>query len=268
MVGDHHQQPVFRDDEIMQRTNLLERFIRQSPPITRPSEGPTDHRVRSGIIEMVDGLEPHVPSGRNAGFLYSVQFINVEENEESETYLRGEYENFGEAEYLVSLYRYMRLLGYPREKIDLVATTRLQKKRIEQLAKQKCKQGFFGTPAVFTTAEYCGERCNDYVLVSLVRTKIVAAAAVNRQITALVSRCVNGMYIVGKKALFSEYSRLGHRPSSEKDDLLVVTGELYNKTRRSESPNATKMVGLEHLSAYVEEMTQQRLAYESRSGLR
>ncbi|KAA8911428.1 hypothetical protein TRICI_003824 [Trichomonascus ciferrii] len=270
VVGDHQQQPVFSDDEMMQRSSLLERFIRQSP-ITRLPQRPTDHRVRSGLIEMV---EPQEPSDRrvqqNAGFLYPLQLINVEEDEESENYLRGEYENIGEAEYLVSLYRYMRLLGYPREKIDLVATTKGQKKRIDQIAKQKCKEGFFGAPTVFTAAEYCGERCNDYVLVSLVRTKIVAAAAVSRQITALVSRCVKGMYIVGKKALFSEYSRLGHRPSSEKDDLLVVTGELYNKTRRktSESPNATKMVGLEHLSAYVEEMTQQRLAYESRSGLR
>lgn len=272
-VGDRHQQAIFSDDEIMQRTNLLERFIRQSD-ITRLPHRPTDHRDRSGLVEMVDGDEPQEPSDRslqqNAGFLYSVQFINVEENEECDKYLRGEYENIGEADYLVSLYRYMRLLGYPREKIDLVAVSRGQKKRIEQIARQKCKEAFFGQPAVFTTAEYCGERCNDYVLVSLVRTKIVAAAAVNRQITALVSRCVKGMYIVGKKALFSEYSRLGHRASSEKDDLFVVTGELYNKTRRntSESPNATKMVGLEHLSAYVDEMTQQRLAYEKRSGLR
>lgn len=60
-------------------------------------------------------------------------------------YMQGEiesspyyYQNLGEAEYVVALYSYMRLLGYPAEKISILTTYNGQKDLIKDVVKRRC----------------------------------------------------------------------------------------------------------------------------------
>jgi intron-binding protein aquarius len=100
---------------------------------------------------------------RNPGFLYPFQFINVPGlylslQSHSQTWLicldfqgSGEssptpnsYQNVGEAEYIVALYQYMRLLGYPANKITILTTYSAQRQLISEIIAQRCKKAYFG----------------------------------------------------------------------------------------------------------------------------
>ena len=65
----------------------------------------------------------------NAGFAHEFQLVNVEdlngqgENQPTPYF----YQNLAEAEYIVSTYQYMRLIGYPKERIVILTTYRGQK---------------------------------------------------------------------------------------------------------------------------------------------
>lgn len=48
------------------------------------------------------------------------------------------YQNLGEAEYVVALYSYMRLLGYPADKISILTTYNGQKDLIKDVVKRRC----------------------------------------------------------------------------------------------------------------------------------
>ena len=57
-------------------------------------------------------------------------------------------QNLGEAEYLVSLYQYMRLLGYPAAKISILTTYNGQKALIRDVIERRCAgHPAFGRPA-------------------------------------------------------------------------------------------------------------------------
>jgi intron-binding protein aquarius len=101
----------------------------------------------------------------NAGFKYDYQFIDVADYEG-----KGEWEpkphsihNKGEAEYAVAIYQYMRLLGYPADKITILTTYAGQLALIKDVLKYRCVQGglnsVFGLPkAVMTVDKYQGEQ--------------------------------------------------------------------------------------------------------------
>lgn len=50
------------------------------------------------------------------------------------------YQNLGEAEYVVSVYMFMRLLGYPANKISILTTYNGQKDLIRDIVQMKCAQ--------------------------------------------------------------------------------------------------------------------------------
>jgi len=57
------------------------------------------------------------------------------------------YQNLGEAEYLVSVFQYMRLLGYPAEKISILTTYNGQKALLRDVIELRCAQHpAFGRP--------------------------------------------------------------------------------------------------------------------------
>ena len=57
------------------------------------------------------------------------------------------YQNLGEAEYLVSVFQYMRLLGYPAEKISILTTYNGQKALLRDVIEQRCAHHpAFGRP--------------------------------------------------------------------------------------------------------------------------
>ena len=59
------------------------------------------------------------------------------------------YQNLGEAEYVVAAFQYMRLLGYPAEKISILTTYNGQKHLIRDILGQRCRNPIFGECVVF-----------------------------------------------------------------------------------------------------------------------
>ncbi|KAF5841175.1 hypothetical protein DUNSADRAFT_14005 [Dunaliella salina] len=165
----------------------------------------THRRYRSlGDLPAVD-LNPRFKAA-NPGLAFDYQFINVP------NFLgRGEieptpyfYQNLGEAEMVVSIFCFMRLMGYPAEKITILSTYNGQKHLIRDVVERRCAQHpLFGRPAkVSTVDKYQGQQ-NDYVLLSLVRTRVVGHFRDVRRLVVAMSRARLGLYIVGRQSLFA-----------------------------------------------------------------
>lgn len=95
-------------------------------------------------------------------------------------------QNLAEAEYVVAVYMYMRLLGYPAEKISILTTYNGQKHLIRDVVEQRCTQNpVFGRPSKITTVDRFQGQQNDYILLSLVRTRTVGHLRLVELITRL-----------------------------------------------------------------------------------
>ncbi len=78
-----------------------------------------------------------------------------------------------QAEYIVALFMYMRLIGYPADKISILTTYNGQKHLIRDVIKQRCQDNpLIGQPHKVTTVDRFQGQQNDYILLSLVRTKV------------------------------------------------------------------------------------------------
>lgn len=141
----------------------------------------------------------------NAGFLYDYQLINVDDfngvgESEPNPYF---FQNLAEAEYIVAVYMYMRLLGYPAEKISILTTYNGQKHLIRDVINTRCGDNpLIGRPHKVTTVDKYQGQQNDYILVSLVRTKAVGHLRDVRRLVVAVSRARLGLYIFGRISLF------------------------------------------------------------------
>ena len=73
----------------------------------------------------------------NAGFVHEYQLIDVPDFDGKGEYQPTPYfyQNLGEAEYVVAVYMYMRLLGYPANKISILTTYNGQKHLIRDVLK-------------------------------------------------------------------------------------------------------------------------------------
>jgi intron-binding protein aquarius len=279
LVGDHYQNsPVIQNIPLRQYSNfeqsLFLRLVRLGvPTVHLDAQG----RCRPSIAELFRwrypglGNLPHLLSQpefsrANAGFKYEYQFIDVPEYQG-----QGEREptphfiqNLGEAEYVVALYQYMRLLGYPAKSIVILTTYAGQRGLIRDVLDHRCKGNrLFGLPkSVSTVDRYQGEQ-SDYVILSMVRTKTVGYLRDVRRLTVALSRARLGLYILGRKELFDTCAEmapamelLGKRP----DKLMVVSGEMFPAKRGvDEDVEGTVMEGVEHLGQYVYEMTQAKV---------
>ncbi|XP_006823851.1 RNA helicase aquarius [Saccoglossus kowalevskii] len=82
--------------------------------------------------------------------------------------------NLAEAEYVVALFMFMRLIGYPADKISILTTYNGQKHLIRDVINQRCGNNpLIGRPSKVTTVDRFQGQQNDYILLSLVRTKAV-----------------------------------------------------------------------------------------------
>ena len=83
-------------------------------------------------------------------------------------------QNLAEAEFAVATFMYMRLQGVPASSISIITTYNGQKDLLRDVVAQRCSwSSTYGSPAkIATTDEFQGQQ-NDYVLLSLVRTKAV-----------------------------------------------------------------------------------------------
>lgn len=300
LLGDHHQNaPILQNLPLKQFANLdqslFHRLIRlKVPHITLDAQG----RARPEIAALYAFRYPrlsNIPTAPafaappNAGFKHTFQFINVPDYKgagESRP-ATNSVQNLGEAEYAVALYMYMRLLGYPREKITILAAYAGQKELIADVIRRRCVnaglQGLFGWPKTVTTVDrYQGEQ-NDCkfpthkktmqmvanlsadVILSLVRTRSIGYLRDMRRMTVALSRARLGLYVLGRKEVFEacfELEEVVKRlcPQDRPEELELVMGEMYGKAgERGQKTETVKMEGVEHIGKYVYEMTKTKV---------
>ncbi|KKK23443.1 DEAD helicase superfamily protein [Aspergillus ochraceoroseus] len=279
LCGDHLQNsPIIQNLAFRQyahfEQSLFLRLVRLGVPvITLDQQG----RARPSIAELFKwryqnlGNLPIVENASefkqaNAGFQFEYQFINVPdyqgtgEREPTPHFIQ----NLGEAEYAVAIYQYMRLLGYPASKISILATYAGQTALIKDVLNHRCaKNSLFGMPKIVTTVDkYQGEQ-NDYVILSLTRTRTVGYLRDVRRLTVALSRARLGLYVLGRREVFEScyelkpaFDLLLQRP----DKLMLATGEMFPTNRSlSDEVQGSPMEGLEHLGQYVFEMTQAKM---------
>ncbi|KAL7992492.1 hypothetical protein Chor_016748 [Crotalus horridus] len=252
MIGDHHQlPPVIKNMAFQKYSNmeqsLFTRFVRVGvPTIDLDAQG----RARASLCNLYNwrykilGNLPHVqllPEFRtaNAGFLYDFQLINVEDfhgmgESEPNPYF---YQNLGEAEYVVALFMYMCLLGYPAEKISILTTYNGQKHLIRDIINQRCGNNpLIGRPNKVTTVDRFQGQQNDYIILSLVRTKAVGHLRDVRRLVVAMSRARLGLYIFARVSLFQNcfeltpaFSQLTARPLQ----LYIVPAEYFPTARQN-----------------------------------
>lgn len=219
LIGDHHQLPPVVKNVAFQKychmdQSLFTRFVRLGTPyIELNAQG----RARPSIARLYNWRYRSLGDLRstqegpyrlgNAGFAHEFQFVDVPDFEG-----QGEFEptphftqNLGEAEYIVSVFQYMRLLGYPASKISIITTYRGQKHLIRDVVARRCAgHPLFGTPAKVTTVDKFQGQQNDFVLLSLVRTRIVGHLRDVRRLVVAMSRARLGLYVFGRKELFEQ----------------------------------------------------------------
>ncbi|KAJ3121537.1 hypothetical protein HK098_003602 [Nowakowskiella sp. JEL0407] len=224
----------------------------------------------------------------NKGFVFEYQVIDVPNfmgKGETEP-VPHFFQNEGEAEYVVAVYMYMRLLGYPAEKITILTTYNGQRELINDILKSRCGwHPLFGYPSkVSTVDQYQGQQ-NDYVLLSLVRTKNVGYLRDVRRLIVAMSRARLGLYIFARNKLFADCSdlepvwkKLNERP----DALFVRIGELYGvpnekgvdrkigdvtlpknkgKWTAKRVPFVHEIEDVSHMGSYVQQMLNERMEW-------
>uniref|UniRef100_A0A8C5CE19 Aquarius intron-binding spliceosomal factor n=1 Tax=Gadus morhua TaxID=8049 RepID=A0A8C5CE19_GADMO len=248
MIGDHHQlPPVIKNMAFQKYSNmeqsLFTRFVRLGvPTVDLDAQG----RARASLCKLYNwrykqlGNLPHVqqlPQFQvpNPGLTYDFQLVNVEDfngvgESEPNPYF---YQNLAEAEYTVALFMYMRLLGYPADRISVLTTYNGQKHLIRDVINQRCAGNpFFGQPNKVTTVDRFQGQQNDYIILSLVRTKAVGHLRDVRRLVVAMSRARLGLYVFGRVALFQNcfeltpaFNQLTARPLQ----LHIRPHEYYNQ---------------------------------------
>lgn len=139
---------------------------------------------------------------------------------------------------MVAMYQYMRLLGYPADKISILTTYNGQRQLIVDIVRQRCSNSIFGQPASVTTVDKYQGQQNDYVLLSLVRTASVGHVRDVRRLVVAMSRARLGLYVFCRTSLFSKcfelkpvFSQLLTRSTK----LQLVVGETYQTVARETS---------------------------------
>jgi intron-binding protein aquarius len=176
LIGDHHQlPPVVKNTAFQQYGNMEQsmftRFVRLGVPTLQLDQ---QGRARSSLANLynwrytqlgnLDKVTTDEYTKANAGFTHDYQLVNVEQYQgqgESEP-VPYFYQNLGEAEYIVAVYQYMRLLGYPAEKISILTTYNGQKALIQDVLERRCSWNpYFGKPAAITTVDKYQGQQND-----------------------------------------------------------------------------------------------------------
>lgn len=250
MIGDHNQLPPIIQNSAFQKFSNMEqslfaRFVRLGVPnVELDAQG----RARPSLCDLyrwryknlsdlsivTNGIEYKTA---NAGFAYDYQLINVDDYEgQGETTPRPYfYQNRGEAEFLVQIYKYMRMVGYPNEKITILTTYNGQRELLHELFERECsKDAYIGLPSQIATVDRFQGQQNDFILLSLVRTRTVGHVRDIRRLVVAMSRARLGLYVLGRVSLFRSSLELRNsmdlflkRPQA----LKLVTGESYPTNR-------------------------------------
>uniref|UniRef100_A0A2N9H3N4 DNA2/NAM7 helicase-like C-terminal domain-containing protein n=1 Tax=Fagus sylvatica TaxID=28930 RepID=A0A2N9H3N4_FAGSY len=143
----------------------------------------------------------------NAGFSYEYQLVDVPDYQGRDESAPSPcfYQNEGEAEYVVSVYMYLHLLGYPANKISILTTYKGQKLLIRDVINKRCvPYDFIGPPSKVTTVDKFQGQQNDFILLSLVRTRFVGHLRDVRRLVVAMSRARLGLYVFCRRSLFEQ----------------------------------------------------------------
>lgn len=272
MIGDHFQLPPVIKNMAFQKFSNMEqslftRLVRLGVPVVQlDGQG----RARASICDLykwrykkLDNLK-HILEWpeylrANGGFVHDYQLINVEnfngvgESEPTAFF----YQNLAEAEYIVAVYMYMRLIGYPAEKISILTTYNGQKNLIRDVVNSRCTDNpLVGRPHKVTTVDKYQGQQNDFVLISLVRTKNVGHLRDVRRLVVAASRARLGLYIFGRVSLFKNcfelqptFKLLMARPQK----LQLVKDELFSTERKaSQKVKPKEIVEIEDMPAMAQ----------------
>ncbi|KAI6204813.1 hypothetical protein M3Y94_00720700 [Aphelenchoides besseyi] len=273
MIGDHHQLPPVVQNVAYQKYSNLEqslfgRFIRLGVPhIQLDAQG----RARAEIASLYNwryeklGNLPHVLANpeyqrANPGFKFPYQFIDVPDfNGVGEsTPSPYFYQNLGEAEYAVALFTYMRILGYPAERISILTTYNGQRSLLMDVLTRRCQSNpLIGMPSCVSTVDKYQGQQNDYVILSLVRTKLVGHLRDVRRLVVAVSRARLGLYILGRQQLFQrclELAPVFKKLSERSNHLQLFPAESFESDRLvtdlpSEDP--VEIIDAAHMANFV-----------------
>lgn len=250
MIGDHHQLPPVVKNMAFQKycnmeQSLFTRMVRLGVPYV---ELDAQGRARPSICNLYRwrylalgdlGHVTRMPEYRaaNAGLRYDFQLINVADfNGAGETepspYF---YQNLAEAEYVVAVFMYMRMIGWPAERISILTTYNGQKHLIRDVIDKRCADNpLIGRPHKVTTVDKYQGQQNDIALVSLVRTKAVGHVRDLRRLIVAASRARLGLYVFARADLFRNcfelqptFNQLVERPL----ELELVPGERWPAQR-------------------------------------
>lgn len=175
LIGDHYQLPPVVKHIAFQKhahldQSLFTRFIRlgvQSVLLDKQGRARPEIAAlynwryasvgdKKGLGDLARVSQETSYKRGNSGFLNTFQLIDVPEFKGKGEFCPTPYfyQNLGEAEYIVAVFQYMRLLGYPAEKISIITTYNGQKDLIRDVINQRCKSPMFGRPATITTGKY------------------------------------------------------------------------------------------------------------------
>ena len=276
LIGDHHQLPPVVKNTALQKVSsmdqsLFTRFIRLGAPYVELN---AQGRARPSLAALYNwrykslGDLPRVASqpafqAANPGFAFEYQLIDV-----PDFHGRGEsepiahfYQNLGEAEYLVSVYQYMRLLGYPASSISILTTYNGQRALLQDVVERRCaSHPLFGRPRTVSTVDKYQGQQNDYVLLSLVRTRHFGHLRDVRRLVVAMSRARLGVYVFARGGLFANcfelqptFRQLLARPTQ----LALVASEQFGPTERKVEnvpADALLVQGVEHMASIVQQM--------------
>lgn len=280
MIGDHHQLPPVVKNMAFEKFSNMEqslftRFVRLGiPTIELDAQG----RSRPSICSLYNwryralGNLPHVlnhPDYKvaNSGFSFDYQLINVPdfngigESQPSPFF----YQNLAEAEYVVAVYMYMRLIGFPAHKISILTTYNGQKALIRDVCAARCASNpIIGMPhKIATVDKYQGQQ-NDYILLSLVRTYNVGHLRDVRRLVVAMSRARLGLYVFARVSLFKNcfelqpaFNILMKRPLQ----LHLCPNELFPSKRMANvtAPNPVIVYDMPMMSKFVVDFYQDKV---------
>eukprot|EP00742_Colponemidia_sp_Colp-10_P003252 GILJ01003462.1.p1 GENE.GILJ01003462.1~~GILJ01003462.1.p1 ORF type:complete len:1476 (+),score=301.52 GILJ01003462.1:977-5404(+) len=281
LIGDHNQLPPVVQNMAFQKyghldQSLFARFVRlQTPTVQLNRQG----RARPSIAQLYNWryedlgdlpnvLEAPEYHAANPGLAFDYQFVDV-------AHLNGQgemtpsphfYQNLAEAEYVVAVYMYMRLLGYPASKIAILTTYNGQKHLIRDVIQQRCAWNpLFGMPSKVTTVDRYQGQQNDYVLLSLVRTRHVGHIRDVRRLVVAMSRARLGLYVFGRKQLFENCYELTptlDHMFKRSVQLALIPGESFPATRKisDPTPEAVFVSDLHHMWQVMQQLMQSLMA--------
>ena len=218
LLGDENQlPPIVKSQAIrsqcLYHISLFNRLIKTGYKkiITLNEQG----RSRSEIVDLYRYHYPNLIDmkhinkffeKKNFGFKYNIQFINVEEfnSKGEEINSNNSYYNLPEAEFCIGIFMYMCLIGYKPENITILCTYKGQKDLIKEIYKKKCGWNnlFNNIGKISTVDKYQGQQ-NDFIILSLVRTKKIGYLRDIRRFIVSLSRARKGLFIFGNWELFN-----------------------------------------------------------------